>query len=99
MIFDQKEGESFFDPPSHPTPHTPHLPQILKNVGFKWRGMGGGSGPKTHWGMCLLDKITILQGVKLTIQPLGVRYAHRPKRPQMRGYVVFSSIYACLALI
>ena len=40
---------------------------------------GGGSGPKTHWGVRLLDKIMILQGVKLTIQPLGVGYANRPK--------------------
>ena len=37
-----------------------------------------------------------LQGVKLTIQSLGVGYANRPK---MGGYVVFSPIYACLALI
>ena len=38
----------------------------------------------------------ILQGVKLTIQPLGVGYANKPK---MGGYVAFSPIYACLALI
>ena len=59
----------------------------------------GGSGPKTHWGMHLMDKIMILQGVKQTIQPLGVGYANRPKKAKMRGYVVFSPIYACLALI
>ena len=41
----------------------------------------------------------ILQGVKLTIQPLGVGYANRPKKAQMGGYVAFSPIYACLALI
>ena len=44
----------------------------------------------------------ILQGVKLTIQPLGVRDANRrigPKRPKMGGYVAFFPIYACLALI
>ena len=41
----------------------------------------------------------ILQGVKLTIQPLGVRYANRPKKAKMGGYVAFSPIYACLALI
>ena len=41
----------------------------------------------------------ILQGVKLTIQPLGVGYANRPKKPKMGGYVAFSPIYACLALI
>ena len=41
----------------------------------------------------------ILQGVKLTIQPLGVGYANRPKKAQKGGYVAFSPIYACLALI
>ena len=41
----------------------------------------------------------ILQGVKLTIQPLGVGYANRPKMDKMGGYVAFSPIYACLALI
>ena len=51
-------GVHFFDPP-------PHLPQNLKKVGVKWGGLGG-SGPKTHWGMRLLDKTMILQGVKLT---------------------------------
>ena len=65
-------------------------------MGFKW---GGGSGPKNHWGMRLLDKIMILQVVKLTIQPLGVGYANRPKKAKMGGYVAFSPIYACLALI
>ena len=32
----------------------------------------------------------ILQGVKLTIQPLGVGYANRPKKAKMGGYVAFS---------
>ena len=41
----------------------------------------------------------ILQGVKLTIQPLGVGYANRPKKAQNGGYVAFVPIYACLALI
>ena len=41
----------------------------------------------------------ILQGVKLTIHPLGVGYANRPKKAKMGGYVAFSPIYACLALI
>ena len=41
----------------------------------------------------------ILQGVKLTIQPLGVGYANGPKKAKMGGYVAFSPIYACLALI
>ena len=59
----------------------------------KWVSSGGGlggSGPKPHWGMRLLDKIMILQGVKLIIQPLGVGYANRPKKAKMRGYVAFS---------
>ena len=97
MIFDPKKGGSFFrhfDPPPHPHPS-------LK-TSKKWVSSGGGlggSGPKTHWGMCLLDKIMILQGVKLTIQPLGVGYANSPKKAKMGGYVAFSPIYACLALI
>ena len=41
----------------------------------------------------------ILQTVKPTIQPLGIGYANRPKKAQNGGYVVFSHIYACLALI
>ena len=78
----------------------PPLPQKPK----KWVSSGGGgldgSGPKTHWGMCLLDKIMILQGAKQTIQPLGVGYAKRPKKAQKGGgYVAFSPMYACLTLI
>ena len=79
----KKGGDHFLTPA--------HLPQKLQKVGFKWGGGGlGGSRPKTHWGMRLLDKIMILQGVKLTIQPLGVGYATRPKKAQNGGYVVFS---------
>ena len=59
----------------------------------------GASGPKSHWGMHLLDKIMILQRFKLTIQPLGVGYANSPKKAKMGGYVAFSPIYASLALI
>ena len=102
MIFDPKKGGviflTFLTPPPTPPPPPPPLPQNLKKVGFKWGGSGG-SGPKTHWGMRLLDKIMILQGVKLTIQPLGVGYANSPKMAKMGGYVAFSPIYACLALI
>ena len=94
MIFDpKKRGGSIFDP------SPPHPPQNLKKVGFKWGGSWGGSGPKTHWGMRLLDKTMISRGVKLTILPLGVGYANRPKKAQNGGYVAFSAIYACLALI
>ena len=56
----------------------------------------GGSGPKTHWGMRLLDKIMILQGVKLTIQPLGVGYATRPKKAKMGGVCGVFPIYTRL---
>ena len=79
----------------------PHPPPSLKTL-KKWVSSGGGlggSGPKTRWGMRILDKIMILQGVKLTIQPLGVGYANSPKMAKMGGYVAFSPIYACLALI
>ena len=72
-------GSTFLTPP----PRTPPL----KKVGFKWGGFGGGSIPKTHWGMCL--------GVKLTIQPLGVGYTNRPVKPQNGGggYMAFSHMY------
>ena len=103
MIFDPKKGGviffDIFDPPPTPPPPPPSLKTSKPQ---KWVSSGGGlggSGPKTHWGMRLLDKITILQGVKLTIQPLGVGYANRPKKAKMGGYVAFSPIYACLALI
>ena len=80
MIFDPKKGRSIFEPPP---PHS-----SLK-TSKKWVSSGGGgfggSGPKTHWVMCLLDKITILQGVELTIQPLGVGYANSPQKAKMGG--------------
>ena len=71
-------------PPPPPSPHPHTFLKNLKKLGFKWGGLGE-SGPKTHWGMCLLDKMMILQGVKLTIQPLGVGYANRPKKAQNGG--------------
>ena len=54
----KRRGHFFdiFDPP--PPPSKPQ-----KN-GFQVGGGLGGSGPKTHRGMRLLDKIMILQGVK-----------------------------------
>ena len=99
MIFDPKKGGviflDIFDPPlTPPTPPTP--PSKPEKSGFQVGGVWGGSGPKTHWGMRLLDKIMILQGVTLTIQPLGVGYANRPK---WGGMWRFPHIYACLALI
>ena len=92
MIFDPKQGVD------SPPPQPPNLPQKLQKVGVKWGGLGG-FGSKTHWGICLLDKVTILQGVNLSIQPLGVAYANRPKKAQNGGYVVFPPKFACLALI
>ena len=91
MILDPKKAGFIFSTFLTPPPH-PHPPPSLK-TSKKWVSSGGGlggSGPKTHWGMCLLDKIMILQGVKLTIQPLGVGYANRPKKAKMGGYVAFS---------
>ena len=92
MIFDPKKGGSFFD-----ISDTPPSPPPLK-TSKKWVSSGGGlggSGPKTHWGMRLLDKKMILQGVKLTLQPLGVGYANSPKKAKLGGYVAFSP-YMCL---
>ena len=86
-----------FGPPPPPHP-PPHLPQKLKKVGFKWGGGSRGSGPKTRWGMRLLDKISILQGV--AIQSLEVWYANRPKKAQKGGVCgVFPNIRVCVALI
>ena len=87
MIFDPKKGGGHFLTP--PIPPTPPPPSKHQKSGFQVGGSGG-SGPKTHWGMRLLDKIMISQGVKPTIQPLGVGYANRPKKAKMRGYVAFS---------
>ena len=38
----------------------------------------------------------ILQGVELTIQPLGVGYANSPKKAKPWGYVAFSPMYTYL---
>ena len=97
MIFDPKKGGVIFLTfLTHPPPPPPHPPPPPPKKWVSSRGGLGGSGPKTHWGMRLLDKIMILQGVKLTIQPLGVGYANRPK---WGGMWRFPHIYACLALI
>ena len=83
MIFDPKKGRViFFETPPPPPP-----PTSLK-TSKKWvssGGVWGGPDQKPHWGMHLLDKIMILQGVKLRIQPLGVGYANRPKKAKMGG--------------
>ena len=69
-------------------------------MGFKWGKGGGGLGAstrKTHWGMCLLNKIMILQWVKQTFQPLEEGYANMPKKAQKGGVCgVFPYIQACL---
>ena len=93
MIFGQKLGGGGLS-----TFLTPPLKSPKKRVSSGGGGGLGGSGPKTHWGMCLLDKIMILQGVKQTIQPLGVGYANSPKKAQKGGYVVFSPIYGSARL-
>ena len=81
MIFDPKRGGFIFSTFLTPPPPLPHK---LQKVGFKWGGSGGGP-DQTHWGMRLLDKTMILQGVKLTIQPLAVGYANRAKKAQNGG--------------
>ena len=90
MIFDPKKG--FLTPP-HPNP--PPLPTSLKTSKTWVSGGGGGSGPKTHWVMCLLDKLMFSQRVEPTIQPHEVGYVNSPKKAQNGG--VF--IRACAALI
>ena len=103
MIFDpKKRGGQFFY--IFDTPPTTPMPQSSLKTSKKWISSGGGLGwgsrPKTHWGMRLLDKIMTLQGVKLTIQPLGVGYANSPKKAPKGGVCGVSPyIRACLALI
>ena len=58
----------------------------------------GVSGPKTRWGMRLLDKIMIVQGVKQTNEPLEVGYGNSPKKAQNGGYVVFSPIHGLASI-
>ena len=71
----KKRGGHFLTPP--PPPSKP------PKSGFQ---VGGGS----HWGMHLLHKIMILQGVKLTIQPHGVGYANSPQKgPKWGGMWCF----------
>ena len=99
MIFDPKKGgvifSDIFDPPPPPPPTPPPPPLKGSKKRVSSGGGLGGSGPKTHWGMHLLEKIMILLGVNLTIQPPGVGYANRPKKAKMGGYVAFSP-YICL---
>ena len=65
-----------FDPP--PPPHTPpHTP--LKKVLSSFRGCRPRN-QKVHWGMVLLGKIMISQGVGHQISCLGVCYANDPPK-------------------
>ena len=87
MNFDPKKGGVIFSTFLTPAP----TPTSLKTL-QKWVSSGGGlggSGPKTHWGMRLLDKTMILQGVKKTIQPLEVGHAKSPKKAQRGGLWCF----------
>ena len=58
MIFDPKKGGViFFDIFDPPTPPPPPTSLKTSKSGFQVGGVwGGGSGPKTHWGMRLLTK-------------------------------------------
>ena len=54
----------------------------------KWLSRGGGVGgadKKLTRGCVFWYKTMILQGVKLTIQPLGVGHANRPINPENGG--------------
>ena len=64
-------------PPPSPTPPHPHPP--LKKVISSSRGYRP-QNQKIHWGMVLLGKIMILQGVGHQISCLGVCYANDPKK-------------------
>ena len=77
----------------------PGNPQNLKLLGFKWGGGGlGGSETKARWGMLYLTKESFTR--QLTIQPLNVGYANRPKKAKNEaGDIAFFPIYTCLALI
>ena len=82
MIFDpQTRGGQSPPPPYLKTPK-------------KWVQVGGSKGvgnQKLIGGCVYWIKIMILQGVKLTIQPLGVGYANRPKKAQMGGMWRFTA--------
>ena len=81
MIFNPKKGGgNFFDI------FDPRPPSLKTSK--KWVSSGGGwGGPdqKLIGGCVYWTKIMILQGVKLTIQPLGVAYANRPKKAPNGG--------------
>ena len=99
MIIDSKKRGVFdiFDDPPNPPPHT-----SLK-TSKKWvssgGGVGGGGPDQKLIGGCVdLDKIMILQGVKVTIQPFGVGYANRPKKAQNGGVCGVFPIYTPASL-
>ena len=61
-------------PPPTPPPPPPHKKVISRFRGYKPQNQ------KIHWGMVLLGKIMILQGVGHQISCLGVCYANDPKK-------------------
>ena len=93
----QKKGGSFFDPPTTPPPPPPQPPSKPQKSGFQMGGGGsGGVRTKNSLGDVLIGQNNDFQGVKLTIQPLVVGYANRPKKAQNGGYVAFFPIYLAL---
>ena len=91
MIFDPKKGGVIFSTFLPPPPSLKSSKKWVSSAGGG--GVWGGPDQKLFWGMRLLHKIMILQGVKLTIQPLGVGYANSPKKAQTGGVCgVFPSI-------
>ena len=85
-------GGSLFDP-------TP-LSKAQKSGSQVGGGGGLGGRDQNSLGDAFIGQIMILQGVKLTIQPLGVGYANRPKEAQTGAVCgVFPYIRACVALI
>ena len=81
MISDTKKGGGVFF-----NIFDPSLSAPAQKNGFVG-GVWGGPDQRLIGGCvyCLLDKIMILQGVKPTIQALGVGYANRPKKAQNGG--------------
>ena len=99
MIFDPKKGGGHFFDIFGPHP----LSSKTQKSGFQvvggGSGGGGGFGRKTHWGMCLLDKIVNVQRFNQTIETLEVGYANSPKKAQKGVCGVFFHIPACMCLI
>ena len=65
-------------PPPPPAPPHP-LPQNLEKRVLKWGGGVWGVRDQKLIGVCLFDKIMILQGLKSAIEPFRVGYSNRPR--------------------